>query len=271
VTAWAAERGVAAGRARRGRADSRGDAGADRRLPENAMAILHSFVVAGPNTAWRLRTCWHNPADTSMKLSGTKPLARSMGATMSKPVPQMEEPQFQATPYPHLVSDRALPRSLIARAYEVGSRCRSWRRQCGSTYRFWSMANQPAISFLSAEGAAALEKWETAARLHFGSEVVGSPTCDIFKFEDGDGVGIHDDSGLSAVRVAVVLSPTRRWSKGGAFAVFGATWSDTMLYRSVRNCGVCFETRRTYYHAVTSVQNSTLLLLVLQYPTAVRS
>jgi hypothetical protein len=175
---------------------------------------------------------------------------------------------MRADPYPHVTCSAVFsPRCLYA-LQTWAARPRRWIRQLGENYRFWSLSDTSSLLRHLRKYSEELEMWRETAEIHLGRKHLLMPSVDMFKFANGDGIGAHDDSELAAVRLVTVISDTQSWRQGGATALFGTSADNTIVYRPAANHGLCFETKASHIHGITTVNHSVLMMLVLQYPQA---
>ena len=167
--------------------------------------------------------------------------------------------QNRSFPFKHAACEHVLPQSVIPEivAYSQSGAC--WVEQKSDIYHFSSLGSRGLAlkTFVNILSATALKL------LHvFHDSYV---TYDVFKFTDGQGIGVHDDSDIDVYRLAITISGTRTLTEGGSFILIGKQASDVIVYPASQNSGVLFRTRPGHRHAVSVVKGHTLLLLVLQF------
>jgi hypothetical protein len=99
----------------------------------------------------------------------------------------------------------------------------------------------------------------------FKASLFAPKLMDVFRFVQGDFVGIHNDKGIKAIRLVSYL-PAQQQSmqSGGALVLFGENDDETLLYRG--DATIFFQPSALTFHAITRVIRGELLLLVADYP-----
>ncbi len=176
-----------------------------------------------------------------------------------------ESMDMRVSPYPHLVRGAAFSVPCINALQTWAGQHHDWIRQLGYNYRFWSLSDVSSLHLAIGDYYGELENWRKSSEKFFNIKKLGKLSLDVFRFTNGDGIGIHDDSALDVVRLAVIISETLSWNHGGALVLFGSRADETIVYQAETNGGLCFETKAIHRHAVTTINHSVLLILMAQF------
>lgn len=162
-----------------------------------------------------------------------------------------------AAPFEHFTCDSVLPLSVLADLVSFSQSQVPWTSHKSPLFEFLSIDEQSAAvgpaAFLRNRPNLPPWLWH------------GEATLDLFLFEDGHGLGVHDDADLEVSRLVVTISDTRSLADGGAFILVGDHADDLVVYPATQNCGVLFRTHRRHRHAVSVVHGDPLTLLVVQF------
>ena len=163
-------------------------------------------------------------------------------------------------PYHHSTVDRF---TNLAKLLKFRSliESREWVSHTAELYRFSSLQESRFIhtEFFHSE------QEEILKYLNEMGAHICDRTADVFRLNEGDGIGIHDDHSVNAYRLAISLSETRPIEAGGGFMLFGRKLNDMLIYPATLNSGVLFRTDQQHRHAISVACGSPLYFLVFQF------
>ena len=167
-------------------------------------------------------------------------------------------------PFEHGICNHALPSDFLPRLMEFVFCSARWKRmKCGIGE--FSSLEPTKIDFKQID-------YLTNLKLALPPKFLPSPgSFDIFRFESGEGLGLHDDAGTDVYRLTIPISRTRALSEGGALILMGNNTEDVLVYPAAHNDGVLFRTLPGHEHAISVVSGEPLYLLVLEFGKRMRA
>ncbi len=144
-----------------------------------------------------------------------------------------------------------------------------WNERRSDHYRFSCCEATTGLEECSPGFMAAVGALSNELALMFQAPLLPPKSVDVFRFQQGDFIGIHNDKGIRAVRLVSYIPGQQPTQSGGALVLFGENDEETLLYGGGDHAtSIFFLPSALTFHAITRVGFDEILLLVADYLAA---